>query len=88
MARIVTYAYRYKRPPRRKKAVAVEGPAVMRARARKRSTTVRQSDEATAERPPANDDRKSGKIAACIEISRRHQSQAEPVRGGTRSDAR
>jgi hypothetical protein len=30
MARIVTYAYRYKRPPRRKKAVALEGPKVIR----------------------------------------------------------
>jgi hypothetical protein len=27
MARIVTSAYRYKRPPRRKKAVALEVPA-------------------------------------------------------------
>ena len=64
MACIVTYAYRYKRPPRRKNAVALEGPAIMRAadpaKARKHATTVRQSDEATAERPPANDDRKSG----------------------------
>src|SRR5262249_27245362 len=65
---------RYKRPPRRKKAVALEGPAIVRAadpaKARKRATTVRQSDEGTAsaeeahsaeipqvERPPANDDR-------------------------------
>jgi hypothetical protein len=74
MARIVTYAHRYKRPPRRKKAVALEGPAIIRAadpaKAHKRATTVRQSDEVTAgaekrktseipqvERPPANDDR-------------------------------
>jgi hypothetical protein len=67
MASIVTQAYRYKRPPRRKKAMALEGPAIMRtadpAKARKRSTTVRQSDEATAERPPANDDRKSGETS-------------------------
>jgi hypothetical protein len=33
MARIVTYAYRYKRPPRRKKAVALKGPKVIRRRA-------------------------------------------------------
>jgi hypothetical protein len=32
MARIVTYAHRYKRPPRRKKAVALEGPKVVRRR--------------------------------------------------------
>jgi hypothetical protein len=30
------------------------------AKARKRATTVRQSDKVTAERPPANDDRKAG----------------------------
>jgi hypothetical protein len=33
MARIVTYAHRYKRPPRRKKAVALEGPKIIRRRA-------------------------------------------------------
>ena len=33
MARIVTYAYRYKRPPRRKKAAALEGPKIIRRRA-------------------------------------------------------
>jgi len=31
MARIVTHAYRYKHPPRRKKAVALEVPAVVKA---------------------------------------------------------
>jgi hypothetical protein len=62
MARIVTHAYRYKRPPRRKKAIPVEEPAIMRAadpaKARRRATTVRQSDEVTAATPPGNDDRK------------------------------
>ena len=45
MARIVTSAYRYKRPPRRKKAVPLEVPAVMRAadpaKDYKHATTVR-----------------------------------------------
>src|SRR5215472_2556314 len=45
MARIVTSAYRYKRPPRRKKAVPLEVLAVMRvadpAKAYKHATTVR-----------------------------------------------
>jgi hypothetical protein len=58
---IVTTHYRYKRPPRRKKAVPLEVPAVVRAadpaKARKRATTVRQSDEVAAGRAPANDDR-------------------------------
>jgi hypothetical protein len=68
MARIVTYAYHYKRPPRRKKAVPTETPAIVRAadpaKARKRATTVRQSDEVTTESPPANDDRKQAETSA------------------------
>ena len=34
MARIVTTAYRYKRPPKKRKAVALEVPAVVRKRGR------------------------------------------------------
>jgi hypothetical protein len=68
MARIVTHAYRYKRPPRREKAVPLAVPAVVRAadpaKARKRATTVRQSDEVTTESPPANDDRKQAETSA------------------------
>ena len=32
MTRIVTTSYRYKRPPRKRKAVALEVPAVVRAK--------------------------------------------------------
>ena len=40
MARIVTTAYRYKRPPPKRKAVALEVPAIVRkGRAGKRSET-------------------------------------------------
>ena len=67
MARIVTYAYRYKRPRRRKKAVALEVPAVVKAadpaKAHKRATTVQQSDEVTAERSPAQDDHMPGETS-------------------------
>ena len=34
MTRIVTYAHRYKRPPRKRKAVALEAPAIVAARHR------------------------------------------------------
>jgi hypothetical protein len=33
MTRIVTTSYRYKRPPRKRKAVAIAGPAIVRKRA-------------------------------------------------------
>ena len=46
MTRIVTSTYRYKRPPRKRKAVPLEGPAIVRKGAAKPETT------------PANDDRK------------------------------
>ena len=36
MTRIVTSTYRYKRPPRKRKAVPLEGPAIVRKRARGR----------------------------------------------------
>jgi hypothetical protein len=58
MARIVTYAYRYKRPSRRKKGLPLEVPTMVRAadpEARKRVMTVRQSDGAPAERPVADE---------------------------------
>ena len=34
MTRIVTTTYRYKRPPRKRKAVEIEGPAVVSCAAR------------------------------------------------------
>jgi hypothetical protein len=83
MARLVTYAYRYKRPPRRKKAVPLEVPAIMRAadpaKARKGATTVRQSDEVTSERPAANDNCKPG------ETSTRRASKSAIVTSRRRS---
>jgi hypothetical protein len=63
MTRIVTTTYRYKRPPRKRKAVALEVPAIVKAadpaKARKRgrvSIRIDTSDAAKPE-PPANDDR-------------------------------
>jgi len=48
MTRIVTSTYRYKRPPRKRKAVPLEGPAIVRKGAAKPETPP----------APANDDRK------------------------------
>jgi hypothetical protein len=60
---IVTTHYRYKRPPTRKKAVALEVPAVVAIdrKTRKRVKPTRSDDATTAAPPkptPANDDRK------------------------------
>jgi hypothetical protein len=57
MTRIVTTTYRYKRPPRKRKAVALEVPAVV---TRKRAAGPAKSVKAADRLPeqPANDDRK------------------------------
>ena len=51
MTRIVTSHYRYKRPPKRKKAVALEVPAVVRIerKTRRRSDTSDKAKAAPAE---------------------------------------
>ena len=53
-ARIVTSTYRYKRPPRKRKAVPLEGPAIVRKGAATPETAP----------APANDDRKSAIVTA------------------------
>jgi hypothetical protein len=69
MTRIVRTHYRYKRPPKRRKAVALEVPAIVKAadpgKARKRSRVSWGHDtsaEAELASPAANDDRKSAII--------------------------
>ncbi len=61
-SRIVTSTYRYKRPPRKKKPVLLEVPAIVVKR-------VPPSQPASAPKPaaPANDDRKS----AIVTVKRR-----------------
>jgi hypothetical protein len=54
-ARIVTTAYRYKRPPRKKKPVLLEVPVIV---------TKRTATPAKVAPPPANDDRKSAIVTA------------------------
>jgi hypothetical protein len=59
MTRIVTSTYRYKRPPRKRKPVLLEVPAIVVKRAPR-------SQQASAPKPaaPANDDRKSVIVTA------------------------
>jgi hypothetical protein len=64
MTRIVTSRYRYRPLPRRKKAVALEVPAIVTI---DRKTRRRKSDAtkaASVESTPANDDRKPAAITA------------------------
>jgi hypothetical protein len=57
MARIVTTVHRYKRPPRKRKAVAITGPAIVRKADRIGSLPIGSGAELLAV-SPANDDRK------------------------------
>ena len=63
-SRIVTSTYRYKRPPKKRKTVALEVPVIVT----KRTAT-------KVAPPPANDDRKS----AIVITSKRSKLRGEPV---------
>ena len=54
--RIVTTAYRYKRPPKKRKAVAIDGPAVVRKRGRADAAVPPPDEPKPATPSPANDD--------------------------------
>jgi hypothetical protein len=56
MTRIVTTAYRYKPQPRKRKAVAIAGPAVVRKRRRADAAVPPPAEPKPAVPPPANDD--------------------------------
>jgi hypothetical protein len=60
---IVHYEYRYKRPPRKKKPVAIEGPAVVRAKPTRRPGNTRPAD--------VDDDRKPVPTSAIVTIRKR-----------------
>ena len=49
MTRIVTTTYRYERPPRKRKPVAIEAPAVVTAKSSRRPAPVGGKEEAAAE---------------------------------------
>jgi hypothetical protein len=53
---IITTHYRYKRPPRKRKAVALEAPSIVRKFAARAAKSADDVDPATL---PASDDRKS-----------------------------
>jgi hypothetical protein len=55
--RIVTYVHRPKRPPRKPKAVAITGPAIVR-KVKGAGVPASGKLELAAPPPPANDDRK------------------------------
>ena len=63
---IVTTRYRYRRPPGKRKVVALEVPAVVRAADRKRRTGAaalgEQTTPAAFDRPSANGDRRSAPV--------------------------
>ena len=80
---IVTAHYRYKRPPKRRKAVALEVPAIV-ARAKKKRLRISALDK-PAPPPPANDDDKPPpKPAAIVTVRRRkHAMHAHLLDGLT-----
>jgi hypothetical protein len=78
MTRIVTTAYRYKPPPRKRKAVAIEGPAVVRKRGRADAVV---PPDRVEDPTPANDDRKPAIVTTTSRKRaklRRAERPAEP----------
>jgi hypothetical protein len=63
MTRIVTSCYRYKPPPRRKKAVPLEVPAVLTISDKTRRRVPDDAKAAPANSTPAKDDRKSAIVS-------------------------
>ena len=86
---IVHYEYRYKRPPRKKKPVALEVPAVVRAKPTRRPGNTRPDDKSA----PANDDRKPMPTSAIVTIRKRRRGEvpdmtpAEHKRRGNAAEA-
>jgi hypothetical protein len=83
MTRIVTTHYRYK-PPRKRKPVAITGPAVVRKRGRTAAAVPPPDEPEPAPPPPANDDRcppppsaRKPAIATSISRKRARLQQAE-----------
>jgi hypothetical protein len=84
MTRIVTTHYRYKRPPRKRKAVAIEGPAIVRAadpaKARKRAAKDALANVSHGFSPTvmaANDDHGTPAKSAIVTIRRRGKRFAD-----------
>jgi hypothetical protein len=63
MTRIVRTAYRYKRPPRRKKAVALEVPVIVKISDKTRRKVSDEAKAAPVKSTPANNDRKAAIVS-------------------------
>jgi hypothetical protein len=68
---IVHYEHRYKRPPRKKKPVAIEGPEVMRAKPTRRPGNSRPAD--------VDDDRKPVPTSAIVTIQKRGSDRVPDI---------
>ena len=79
-SRIVTTTYRYKPPPKKRKAVAIAGPAIVRkVKAAKGVHTADTPKPGQAPPPPANDDRKPAIVTTTSRSKRgRSFAVAEP----------
>jgi hypothetical protein len=79
--RIVTTAYRSKRPPRKRKPVTIAGPAIVRKVSDHATLASGGKPEPAAPPPPANDDRRelptAGKIVTSISRKRARLERAE-----------
>jgi hypothetical protein len=71
---IVTTTYRYKPPPKKRKAVALAGPAIVR-RVAKADQDVKILDTSAKPAPPADDDRKPAIVTT---TSRKRRSWRAP----------
>ena len=80
MTRIVTTTYRYKPPPKKRKAAAIAGPAIVRkVKAAKGVHTADTPKCGQAPPPPANDDRKPAIVTTTSRSKRgRSFAVAEP----------
>lgn len=91
MARIVTHAYRPQRPPRKRKAVAITGPAIVRKAKSGNDSRPEAEHLPIAENKPTIVTRRRGKRNADVEEFQRRVDAAdalwvELVRGATRKD--
>jgi hypothetical protein len=81
MTRIVTTTYRYK-PPKKRKAVAIAGPAVVRKRSKADAAVLPPDEPEPAAPSPANDDSLT-RAGSCREIGDRHLHQPQAGEAGT-----
>ena len=89
---IVSYVYRYKRPPRKKQAVPLTGPAIVTERTGMPSKSSSALPQQAAP-PPANDDRKAtsshrGGKSAIVTTTSQKQLKLRRAERALRDDGR